>query len=113
MIIENILKKFWLGKLKLWQSFWLVGGIGGVIIGKIIIFIEGNIFTKYTQAPIDFSFRAKLLILLWLIYTTVGIWRSAEMYNGSPFWKYSTKIYIGVNCISSIFLLFFINISQI
>ena len=110
MFIENFLKNFWKGKLKLWQSFWLVGGIGGIIIGQIILFIEEKFFYNVSISPSDISIRGKALILIWVVYSTVGIWRSAENYRGSSFWKISTKIYIAANCLSTIFLLFFFRI---
>ena len=113
MIIENFIRKFWQGKLKLWHSFWLVGFIGGIIVGKIIVFIEEKIFSSYSQSPFEFSLRGKLLVIVWIIFSTVGIWRSAEKYQGLVFWKISTKIYISINCISSILLLFFFNFPEI
>ena len=113
MFIEKYITSFWQGKLKLWQSFWLVGGLIGIIIGQIIIFIEEKIFGNPSQNPFEFSFRAKILILIWVIYTTVGIWRSSERYEGLFLWKISTKIYIIINCLSTIFLLFFFNFNQI
>ena len=113
MIIENFIRKFFQGNLKLWQSFWLVGFIGGVIVGKVIVFIEEKIFSSYTQNPFEFSMRGKILVLIWVIFSTIGIWRSAENYQGNIFWKISTKIYISINCISSILLLFFFNFPEI
>ena len=40
MFIEKFIINFWRGNLKLWHSFWLVGGFGGIIVSQIIIFIE-------------------------------------------------------------------------
>ena len=31
MFIEKFIINFWRGNLKLWHSFWLVGGFGGII----------------------------------------------------------------------------------
>lgn len=111
MLIEKIISNFWQGKLKLWHSFWLVGGVGGIIVGQIIMFIEEKIFNNIGQNPFDFTFRGKILILIWVIYTTVGIWRSSENYEGNALWRSLTKIYITINCLSSIFLLFFFDFS--
>ena len=113
MLVENYIVNFWKGNLKLWHSFWLIGAIGGVIIGQIIVFIEETIFSFSPQYPFDFTIRGKILILIWVIFTTIGIWRSAENYTGLYFWKISTKIYIIINCLSSILLLFFFNNSGI
>ena len=109
MNIESLIKKFWQGKIKLWQSFWLVGAIGGFIIGRIIILIEDKIFENKPLFPIDFTFRSKFLILIWSIYTTIGIWRSAENYKGSPLIRNITKIYIVLNFITTLYVFFFFN----
>ena len=113
MIIEKYIIHFWQGKLKLWQSFWLVGGLVGIIIGQILIFLKEFIFSNYAQNPNDFPIGIKLLILVWIFYSTVGIWRSSENYKGYYFWKISTKIYIIINAISSFLLLFFFSFSEI
>ena len=108
MIIENFIRNFWQGKIKLWQSFWLVGGIGGILIFNLIIFIEDKIFSNSTEYLTELSFRSKLLVLIWTIFYTVGIWRSAENYNGYAFLKILTKFYIPANCLSSVYILFFL-----
>ncbi|MBI29326.1 MAG: hypothetical protein CFH21_01156 [Alphaproteobacteria bacterium MarineAlpha5_Bin11] len=113
MVIEKYIKNFWYGRVKLWQSFWLVGGIGGIIIGRIIIFIKESLLSDYSLLPIDFSFRIKILITAWVIYSTVGIWRSAEFYQGPSYWKVIVKIYIAMNCISTFFLLFFFRLDGV
>jgi len=113
MLFESYIINFWKGKLKLWHSFWLIGGIGGIIIGQIIVFIEEKIFSATSQYPLDFTIRGKILILIWVIFTTIGIWRSTENYKGKYIWKILTKIYITINCLSSILLLFFFNSSEI
>jgi len=110
MFIEKFIINFWRGNLKLWHSFWLVGGFGGIIVSQIIIFIEQKIFANSANNLFNFSIRGKLLIVIWVIFSTIGIWRSAEKYTGSTFWKISTKIYISINCISSIYILFFMDI---
>ena len=90
-IIEKYIMSFWQGKLKLWHSFWLVGGVGGIIFGQIMMFFEKNLFGMNPMYPFDFSFRSKIFVLIWVIFTTVGIWRSAENYNGAYFLKIITK----------------------
>tara|TARA_Y100000590_G_scaffold337398_1_gene384355 strand:+ start:11843 stop:12193 length:351 start_codon:yes stop_codon:yes gene_type:complete len=113
MFLENYIKDFWRGKLKLWHSFWIVGGIGGILIGQIIIFIEKTFFSSSSLNLLEFSTRGKILILIWVVFSTIGIWRSAENYNGPSFLKIITKIYVAVNCFSSIYILFFFNTQQV
>ena len=111
-IIEKYIMSFWQGKLKLWHSFWLVGGIGGIITGQIIIFLEQKIFNYNPLFPFDFTIRGKILVLLWIIFTTIGIWKSAENYNGLYFWKIITKIYIVINCLSALLLMFYFDAAK-
>ena len=122
MFLENYIKDFWRGKLKLWHSFWIVGGIGGILIGQIIIFIEKTFFSSSSLNLLEFSTRGKILILIWVVFSTIGIWRSAENYNGPSFLKiildisekYSSKtlivgaITIPSKCLKTIFRICFL-----
>ena len=92
---------------------WIVGGIGGILIGQIIILIEKTFFSSSSLNLLEFSTRGKILILIWVVFSTIGIWRSAENYNGPSFLKIITKIYVAVNCFSSIYILFFFNTQQV
>ncbi len=93
MNIQIKIEDFWLGKISLWKSYWIVGElINGLII--ILIFnIELRFFNNtnlFQNIPLV-SFNHlhivnKLIILFWTIFITVGIWRSAENYQGRFIW---------------------------
>ena len=109
MFLKNILIDFWLGKVKLWKSFWLVGEIIYPITLFIIIFyLEMKFFNNsevllikqndnINLPVIDFTnlhLINKFFYLMATIFTTVGIWRSAEKSSGSFIWITLTLIYL-------------------
>ena len=93
MNIQKTLEDFWYGKISLWKSYWIVGElINGLII--IIIFnIELKFFNNtilFENIPFlsfsDLHIINKFIVLIWTLFLTVGIWRSAENYQGRFIW---------------------------
>ena len=114
MTNTNIIKDFFEGKIKLWKSYWLVGellnGIGLLIIFNLeIYFFNSN--SSVSQIPfLDFSnvtLLSKVIIFLWTIFISIGIWRSAENYKGNIIWIILTFIIIAYRCYT-LRLIFFI-----
>ena len=61
------------------------------------IILFGN--AQYNQELLFINFNkftiiSKFIIIIWSIYITVGIWRSAENYKGSIIWIILTLIII-------------------
>ena len=99
MNIQNKIENFWQGKLTLWKSYWIVGELINALIVIIIFNIELRFFnnTKILEnIPLlsfnDLHITNKFIILLWTIFITVGIWRSAENYQGRFIWTVLTLI---------------------
>ena len=99
MNTTNVLVKFWQGKITLWKSYWIIGELINAIIIIIIFNIELNFYNKIQLLEniplLDFSqlqFTNKLILLLWTLFITVGIWRSAEKYQGRLLWTILTLI---------------------
>ena len=97
-IIKKI-EDFWLGNITLWKSYWLVGEIVNALIIIIILNIELKFFNNthfFISLPIvsfnNLHFVSKLTIFVWTVFITVGIWRSAEKYNGKLIWTILTLI---------------------
>ena len=95
----KVLLKFWYGKIPLWKSYWIVGEL----INSLAILIIYNIEIKYfnnnflfERLPFlsfnNFSFINKILLLIWTIFITIGIWRAAEIYKGKFIWIALTLI---------------------
>ena len=111
MIIRKLINEFWYGNIKLWKSFWVIGILHALFINYLIPFIEKNVFNndqifillqiKDYQVPIldiiKVHFISKIIIIISTIFITVGIWRSAEKYNGNIIIIFLTLIYLSFN----------------
>ena len=95
----NFILDFWYGKIKLWKSYWIIGEL----INSLVVFLIYNYEVRllnnieiYRQLPFvnftNFSLISKIIIFLWSIFITVGIWRSAEAYKGKAIWIILTLI---------------------
>ena len=95
----NIFYSFWYGKVTLWKAYWLVGELLNVVVMLVIFNIEIYIFNNNHFLQLlpflnfsQFHIFSKLLILIWSIYITVGVWRSAENYKGNFIWTVLTLL---------------------
>ena len=99
MNITHILVKFWQGKIKLWKSYWIVGELINALVIITIFNIELRFFNNtnlFHNFPLlsfnDMHFFNKFIVLIWTIFITIGIWRSAERYKGRIIWIIITLI---------------------
>jgi len=111
--MEKLISKFWNGKITLWRSYWLVGELINALfilaIFNLEIYLFGN--SQFTKSLpfLDFSnisFLSKLALIMWTIFITVGIWRSAENYKGSIIWIIGSFLFLSYR-IFSLRLMFF------
>ena len=94
------------GEIHLKKAFWLYGNIYPFLIALIIILtillLQDNIEASIVnQKFMNIDFFGKLIIsiqgLLFFIYATfatIGVWRSANNYNGKKIWVYLSKFAI-------------------
>ena len=111
--MKSLLYNFWFGKITLWKSYWIVGELINALIIFLIFNIEINYLNNiniYNQLPFihfdNFHFFNKIILIIWTIYITVGIWRSAEKYKGSFIWVVLTLIFLSYR-IFTLRLIFF------
>ena len=111
MNIRNKLFEFWYGKIKLWKAFWIIGILHALLLNYMIPQIEKLMFNKekifiviqiqdYQVSVLDFikvHFISKIIIIISTLFVTVGIWRSAENYNGSFIIILLTLTYLSFN----------------
>ena len=97
--MEKIIHRFWRGEITLWKSYWLVGELSNAVFILIIFNLEIYLFgnNQFTSSlPFldfsNFSLLSKLVLILWTIFLTIGIWRSAENYKGRIIWIVLTMI---------------------
>ena len=98
--MENVIRRFWVGKISLWRSYWLIGELLNALFILLIFNVEIYVFgnNKFTSSlPFldfsNFSVISKLLIIIWTSFITVGIWRSAENYKGNFLFNLINKIF--------------------
>ena len=98
--MEKIILRFWRGDITLWRSYWLVGELLNAFFILLIFNIEiyifnNNQFTSYLPFLnfSNFSLISKFLLIIWSVFITVGIWRSAENYKGNFLFNLINKIF--------------------
>ena len=99
-------KKLINGEIGLKRAFWLYGNIypffiSLIIILTIVVLQEDIKISIVSQKFMDISFIGKLLIFyegfIFFIYSscaTIGVWRSANRYEGKKLWVYLSKVLI-------------------
>ena len=97
--MEKLINRFWRGKITLWKAYWLAGELLNALFTLLIfnfeIYVLGN--NKFTNSlPFldfsNFSLLSKLILIVWTVFLTTGIWRSAENYKGNIIWIVATFI---------------------
>ena len=91
--MSNFIINLWYGKIPLWKSYCLIGELINSLVILLIYNIEIRLLNNidlYKQLPFlnltSFSYMSKFSLLIWTIFITVGIWRSAEAYTGKFIW---------------------------
>ena len=90
---KNYFLKFFDGELSLPHSYWLVGVVYSIGIG-----IVSAAFLLLFSLP-DKSLS--VLILPWIIFIAIGIWRSSDNYKGPKFWAILAKIAVVISVVQS------------
>ncbi|MDC1060494.1 hypothetical protein OAQ43_03295, partial [Alphaproteobacteria bacterium] len=54
----------------------------------------------------NFTFLSKVILIFWTTFITIGIWRSAENYNGNIIWVILTFLFLSYRVFSLRFLFF-------
>ena len=99
--MEKLISKFWRGNISLMRSYWLVGELINALFILAIFNFEIYIFNNNQFSKslpfIDFnnfSLLSKLILIIWTVFITVGIWRSAEKYKGSIVWIICSLLFL-------------------
>ena len=97
-ISKNFFTKFWHGDLSLPMSYWVVGIVGGIIVGVPVL-----ILVIAAGMP---DVMMNIILFPWAIYVSVGCWRSSEKYKGPKFWSGLVKVLVIIGVISAIAQIF-------
>jgi hypothetical protein len=83
--------RLWRGELALGITFWLFGFGGGLFLG-LPLFAAILALTDVPDETSALIFVAALgFFLVYLIWVSVGIWRSASRYQGDSIWIVCAK----------------------
>ncbi|MBT3905364.1 MAG: hypothetical protein HOB79_17010 [Rhodospirillaceae bacterium] len=97
--------RVWRGELALWKTFWLFGVGGGLLFGLPIF----GALLALTDVPDDHTASIFLFALgflfVYLAWIFVGIWRSANKYQGDPAWAVLAKIVVAAESLKTILLI--------
>tara|TARA_B100001250_G_C19609492_1_gene704262 strand:+ start:104 stop:436 length:333 start_codon:yes stop_codon:yes gene_type:complete len=110
--MQNIINRFWTGNITLWKSYWLVGELLNalfiLLIFNIEIYFFKNQFTNYLPFLDfnNFNFLSKIILIIWTLFITIGIWRSAEKYKGNIIWIAATFIFLSYRIFTMRLILF-------
>ena len=97
-ISKNFFTKFWYGDLSLPMSYWVVGLAGGIIVSIPVLILVIAIGMP--------DLMMNVILLPWVIYVSVGCWRSSEKYKGPKFWSVLVKFLVIFGIISAIVQIF-------
>ena len=99
--MEKLIIRFWSGNITLWRSYWLVGELFNALFVLAIINFEIYLFGNNQFSNLlpfldfsNFSLLSKLALIIWTVFITIGIWRSAENYKGSIIWIIATFLFL-------------------
>jgi len=99
--MEELIIRFWRGKITLWRSYWLVGELFNALFVLAIFNFEIYLFGNNQFSSLlpfldfsNFSLLSKLALIIWTVFITIGIWRSAENYKGSIIWIIATFLFL-------------------
>ena len=99
--MNKIIVKFWKGDVTLWKSYWLIGELLNALFIVIILNLDIYLFnnTLFTNNLLflnftKFSLLSKIILILWTIFITVCIWRSAEKYRGNVILIIATFLFL-------------------
>ena len=111
--MKKLIIRFWRGNITLWRSYWLVGELLNALFILVVFNFEIYIFGNNQFLSLlpflnfsSFSFLSKLTLIIWTIFITIGIWRSAENYTGSIIWIIGTFLFLSYR-IFALRLIFF------
>ena len=95
---ENFLKALWKGDIPLSITYWVFGFLLGSIFKVVSYVIEHNLMTMILKIPeqsleyLLFTYNAWLVV--YSIFISVAIWRSATKYKGSTIWAILAKVLV-------------------
>lgn len=104
--MKNTLKKLFKGEYNLAKSYWFFGNIIPLllfllILGVIFGFSNHPLeklktinFVPETTLSLILTLILSVITLIYIVISTIGVWRSASKHTGGLFWAWAAKITI-------------------
>ena len=98
----NIVRSLWKGEIRLVITYWIYGVVGGVVFNVLFALFESTGVYESDEFGV-LGVVGLLLLVSWIVYSVlvfVGIWRSANNYQGPGHWAALAKIMVVVGAVS-------------
>jgi hypothetical protein len=98
--------KLWRGEYSLFKTYWLFNILLGTILGSPLSII-GQLPSETIKSTWVYWLIYLILYSLYIIISSVGVWRSASKYSKDSLWKNLAKFYSFVSVASIVAIIIF------
>ena len=98
-----LLAKLVRGELGLANTYWLFGGLLG--IATYILYYSPDILSARSEDPTVAIIFYGIMIFIFNIITVVGVWRSANKYQGKQTWAMLARLFTLISAIGIIVII--------
>ena len=89
--------RLWRGDIDLRKTFWLFGVGGGLLLGLPLFAAMMALTDVPDDATATVFVSALGLLLIYVIWVFVGIWRASDKYLGSRSWAVLAKVVVAAD----------------
>lgn len=96
--MRRTLKRLWRGEFSLAKTYWFYG----VLIQVVVILLLGAVgaLAEYSIFWAILTIAGGIALLLYMFVVLVGIWRSADRYEGEQAWAVLAKVAVVVGFVN-------------
>jgi hypothetical protein len=93
--MANHIKSLWRGEVKLWKIFWIYGIAAVILIPFLLPYFFVIMSSTFPKIPdIVYIYPSFFIYAAYGLLVIVGIWRSADKYQGPKKWVFLAKLTI-------------------
>ncbi len=86
------------GDMELWKAYWILFAGGTLFLSLIEQWLAKNIESPW------FLIFISILIILYIVVVSIGVWNSANNYVGDTMWAIAAKIVVTIAILRGVFL---------
>jgi hypothetical protein len=99
----EFIKDLWRGDVKLVFTFWVIGFVGNVLFAVYDPYFEYiGFYRVMTDEKAVIIFVFIIISILYRLFSTVCVWRSATKYEGRQVWAILAKMYVVLGVLGAI-----------